>query len=248
MILGPILSTFQEARKAKRKLLAVLIDPDTLGSEALNELVELSDRAEVDLFFVGGSLLTRDLLDQCLSHIKSRSTRPTVLFPGSVMQISEKADALLFLSLVSGRNPDLLIGNQVIAAPYIRQMDLESLATAYMLVESGAQTTAQYMSGSAPLPRNKPEIAACTAMASEMLGFKLIYLDAGSGAEQPVSIELIAAVRQSVDLPIIVGGGITSAAKAVANCQAGADVIVIGNATEKDPSLIFEIAEALHSV
>lgn len=240
------LSVFQGARATGRKLFALLIDPDSLSENELCLLLDEAQKAAVDLFLVGGSLLTRDALDDCLTQIKKGSTKPTVLFPGSIMQMSEKADALLFLSLVSGRNPDLLIGNQVIAAPYLRQMELETIATAYMLIESGALTTAQYMSGSLPLPRHKPEIAACTAMAAEMLGFKLIYLDGGSGAEHAVSEELIRAVRESVDIPIVVGGGIRSAEQAQASCAAGADVVVVGNAIEKNPTLIGEIARAVH--
>lgn len=234
------------AKQRGRKLLALLIDPDTPDGDGLKNLATEAEKANVDLIFVGGSLLLKDVLDDCLTNLKSFTNIPVILFPGSVLQISEKADALLFLSLISGRNPDLLIGNHVIAAPYLKQLNLELLPTGYMLVDSGRATTASYMSGSQPIPHNKPEIAACTAMAGEMLGLKLLYLDGGSGAQNPVSEEMIGQVRAAVEAPIIVGGGIATAEKALANCKAGADVIVVGNATEKNPAILKEIAEAVH--
>ncbi len=237
----------QQARRSGRKLMALLIDPDKLDQPGLQLLVQEAQNGGVDLIFVGGSLLTGDALHSCLEQVRSRCSIPVVLFPGSLLQISEAADALLFLSLISGRNPDLLIGNQVIAAPYLKEMDLEILSTGYMLVESGRPTTASYMSNSQPIPHNKPEIAACTAMAGEMLGLKLIYLDGGSGAVHPVSEKMVAQVRASVDLPIIVGGGIRHPETARSICRAGADVVVVGNATESQPELIPSIAEAIHN-
>ncbi len=241
-----VLQTFALARQQKQKKLALLIDPDTPGEDQLKHLVQEANQAHVDYIFVGGSLLLKDTLESCLVKVKSLTNIPVILFPGSVLQVSEKADAILFLSLISGRNPDLLIGNQVIAAPYLKQLDLEILPTGYLLVESGQATTASYMSGSQPIPHHKPEIAACTAMAGEMLGLKLIYLDGGSGAQYPVSESMVQQVRQAVDAPIIVGGGIKTPEKAVANCKAGADVIVVGNATESNPKLLRQIAEAVH--
>lgn len=247
MSTNPVYQIILEAKQQGKKLLALLIDPDTPDSSALKVLAQEAEKAKVNLIFVGGSLLLKDVLDQCLTQLKSYTNIPVVLFPGSVLQISDKADALLLLSLISGRNADLLIGKHVIAAPYLKQMNLELLPTGYMLIESGSTTTAAYMSGSEPIPHNKPEIAACTAMAGEMLGLKLLYLDGGSGAQKPVSEEMISKVRAAVDAPIIVGGGIASAEKARANCQAGADVIVVGNATEKNPAILREIADAVHN-
>lgn len=241
-----VLHHIQEARLKQRKLLAVLIDPDCASEEQLIHLVEQARKGPADLIFVGGSLLLRDALDQCVASIQDHCDIPVVLFPGSVMQLSPRADALLFLSLISGRNPEFLIGHQVVAAPYLRQMDLEVMSTGYMLIESGKPTTASYMSGTDPIPHQKPEIAASTAMAGELLGMKLIYMDGGSGAEIPISETMIRQVRASVDIPIIVGGGINSAEKAQSNCQAGADVIVVGNALETDPHLLQEIAQAIH--
>ena len=241
-----ILQHIQQARRQQHKLLAVLIDPDCAGEEQLIHLVEQAQKGQADLLFVGGSLLLRDTLDPCITTIRDNCDIPVVLFPGSVMQLSSQADALLFLSLISGRNPEFLIGHQVIAAPYLSQMDLEVMATGYMLIESGKPTTASYMSGTNPIPHQKPEIAASTAMAGELLGMKLIYMDGGSGAQIPISETMIRQVRQSVDIPIIVGGGINSAEKAQSNCQAGADVIVVGNALETDPHLLQEMAQAIH--
>jgi putative glycerol-1-phosphate prenyltransferase len=169
-----------------------------------------------------------------------------ILFPGSPSQVTRYADALLYLSLVSGRNADLLIGQHVLSAPLIKQSGLEVLPTGYMVIDGGAPTTVSYISNASPIPANKKEIAQCTAMAAEMLGMKLIYLDAGSGARTPVTEEMVASVSAQIEVPLIVGGGITSAEKAAAICQAGADVVVVGNAIEKDRSLIQAISEAVH--
>lgn len=242
--ISPIITS---AKANSKKLLAVLIDPDKLGEAALIDLVKEANAAPADLIFIGGSLITGTSLDSCITTVKSHSNIPVILFPGSIMQVSPKADAILFMSLISGRNPDLLIGNQVISAPYINQIKLETLSTGYMLVDCGQSTTAIYMSGSAPLPYNKPEIAACTALAGEMLGLSQFYLDGGSGADKTVNPEIIKAVRAAVEKPIIVGGGIRSAAQAKLICEAGADVIVIGNVTEENPAIIKEIASTIHS-
>ena len=237
-----------EGYQQGKKRLAVLVDPDTPDSNTLQTIIKKANEAEADFIFLGGSLLVKDALDECIDAIKSMTNIPVILFPGSIMQVSGKADALLFISLISGRNPELLIGSHVISAPYIRQAKLETLPTGYILVDSGRQTTASYMSGSAPIPYNKPEIAACTAMAGEMLGQKLIYMDGGSGADNPISTKMIGAVRKSVDLPIIIGGGIRDAETAVKICQAGADIVVVGNASEENPDLIRIIAQAVHNV
>lgn len=173
---------------------------------------------------------------------------PVLLFPGSPSQISKRADALLYLSLISGRNADLLIGQHVISAPFVRASGLEIISTGYMVIDGGAPTTVSYISNATPIPADKADIALCTAMAGEMLGHKLIYMDAGSGAKKPISETMIAAVAQSITVPLVIGGGIRDAEKAYLNCKAGADIIVVGNAIEKEASLVKEISDAVHSV
>jgi putative glycerol-1-phosphate prenyltransferase len=183
-----------------------------------------------------------DQLSTILKTIKSSCGIPVILFPGNNLQINREADAILLLSLISGRNPELLIGRHVISAPILKNSGLEVISTGYLLIDSGKTTTVNYMSQTMPIPREKSDIAACTAMAGEMLGMKLIYLDAGSGAGQPVPADMIRTVRNSVSIPVIVGGGITGATQAKEAFRAGADVVVAGNAIEKDPGLIPIIA------
>lgn len=234
--------------KAKgKKQFAILVDPDKVKVKDLDKLVKVAAQAKADYFFIGGSLITDNKLDECLRIINKQSKIPTVLFPGSVMQVSPQAKAILLLSVISGRNAEMLIGKHVIAAPLLKSSKLEIIPTGYMLIDSGRATSVTYMSNTTPIPADKNDIAVCTAMAGEMLGLKLIYMDAGSGAKQPITEEMIRAVSKSVSVPLIIGGGISSAEKALKNCKAGADVIVVGNAIEKDYSLISEIAAAVHS-
>jgi putative glycerol-1-phosphate prenyltransferase len=243
------MSIYEKIRKNNsRKSFAVLIDPDKYDPEGLDLVIFSARECSVDFIFVGGSLLTYDHLDVTLTTIKSRTDIPVILFPGSILQLNEKADAVLLLSLISGRNPDLLIGKHVIAAPYLKNSSLEILPTGYMLIESGPITTAQYISNTIPIPRLKDDIAICTAMAGEMLGLRLIYMDAGSGAEMPVSASMISKVKENISIPLIVGGGIRTPDQAMAGCKAGADMIVVGNAIEKDYSCLKEIAHAIHSL
>jgi len=237
-----------ERRKDHKKSFAVLIDPDKVVDGDISHLVSLATEAGVDFFFVGGSLVVSQNLDECVLSIKRQCEIPVVLFPGSPSQVSRHADALLYLSLISGRNPELLIGQHVISAPMVRNRGLEVMPTGYMVNDGGAPTTVSYISNANPLPADKKEIAVCTAMAGEMLGMKLIYMDAGSGAKVPISEKMIQSVSSCIDIPLIVGGGITDAEKAYLNCNAGADIIVIGNAIEKDASLIKEMSTAIHSV
>jgi phosphoglycerol geranylgeranyltransferase len=227
--------TFYTLRRSSSKGLAVLIDPDSLSDEAAMQMARQAEVLKVDFFFVGGSLMVRNRTEQVIAVLKAHAAIPTILFPGSLQQIAPNADGILFLSLISGRNPELLIGTHVLAAPLLRQTKLEIIATGYMLVESGRTTTAHYISNTQPLPHDKPDIAACTAMAGEMLGLKLMYLDGGSGATYTVSPEMVAAVATHTQTPLIVGGGIRSVEEARRIWQAGAEVIVIGNALEKDP-------------
>jgi len=182
-----------------------------------------------------------------IRFIKERSPAPVLLFPSHSLHLDAQADGILLLSLISGRNPEFLIGQHVLAAPLLRQSKLQILPTGYMLVESGRQTTASYMSGTTPLPHDKPSIAACTAMAGEQLGLRLIYLDGGSGALYPISAAIIRAVREAVDVPLIVGGGLNTVEKAHAALSAGADVIVVGNQIEKDVTFLGAVAEAVHA-
>ncbi|ANI89873.1 geranylgeranylglyceryl/heptaprenylglyceryl phosphate synthase [Arachidicoccus ginsenosidimutans] len=236
-----------ERKKSKRKSFAVLIDPDKINNTQIDKMVALSIDAKVDYFFVGGSLVVINKTDDIIQQIKSSCDIPVVLFPGAPSQVSRYADALLFLSLISGRNPELLIGQHVISAPMIKQSGLEVIPTGYMVIDGGAPTSVSYIANTSPIPADKNDIAMCTAIAGEMLGLKLIYMDAGSGAKNPVNENMITRVAQNIDAPLIVGGGILTPEKALANCNAGADVIVVGNAIEKDASLIKEIGNAVHS-
>jgi phosphoglycerol geranylgeranyltransferase len=230
-----------------KKSIAVLIDPDKIADAAqLEPLLRLADENCVDYFFVGGSLVTTTNLGDVVKTIKNNVSIPVVLFPGSALQIASSADAILFLSLISGRNPDLLIGQHVVAAPILKNNKLEILPTGYILINSGKITSVAYISNTTPIPEDKYSLAACTAMAGEMLGLKLIYLDAGSGAEREVNKKMISAVRKSVAVPLIVGGGINTPEKAIQSLEAGADLIVIGNALEKSPVLLTEIAEKVY--
>ncbi|MBK9286954.1 MAG: geranylgeranylglyceryl/heptaprenylglyceryl phosphate synthase [Flavobacteriales bacterium] len=246
-MVGAVLEHIEEAKGSQRKLLAVLIDPDFGQNEAvLERTVQNACMAKADLLFVGGSLLTTASFDRCVERVKSLSDRPVVLFPGSPAQLSRHADAVLFLSLISGRNPELLIGHHVTAAPSIKALGLEAIPTGYMLVDGGRPTTVSYVSQTLPIPHDKPGIAAATALAGELLGLRAIYMDTGSGAQRTVSPAMIAAVRKAVNVPLIVGGGIRDAATARALCEAGADVLVVGTAFEQDPELIFAMSEAVH--
>ena len=234
-------------KEANKKSFALLIDPDKQDSDQLLSIIEKANQTNTDYLFVGGSLLTNDSLDLCLSTMRSNTDIPIVLFPGNAMQVNNKADAILFLSLISGRNAEMLIGKQVITAPILKKSSLEVLSTGYMLIDSGKPTTVSYMSNTTPIPRHKDTVAACTAIAGELLGLKIIFMDGGSGAKHPISKEMISAVRESIEVPIIIGGGINSGKKAIENCQAGADIIVVGNAIEKDQNLIAEISTAIHN-
>src|SRR6185503_2103218 len=236
-------------RKAKgQKSFAVLIDPDKVTVDKIDELTSLAISAKVDYLLVGGSLVISNRLDEVVQQIKRYCDIPVILFPGSPSQITPFADALLYLSLISGRNPELLIGQHVISAPVVKGSGLEIMSTGYIVIDGGAPTTVSYISGAAPLPSDKDEIAMCTAMAGEMLGMKIIYMDSGSGAKRPITESMIKIVADHIDVPLIIGGGIIHPEKAYLNCKAGADVIVVGNAIEKDASLIKEMSDAVHSV
>jgi putative glycerol-1-phosphate prenyltransferase len=242
-----ITQNLQQSCQQKRRQFAVLIDPDEVDAYRLQQLVQTAVDSGVDYFFVGGSLVVGSDMEDTIRFLKTHTTIPVVIFPGSIQQVHPSADALLFLSLISGRNPELLIGNQVLAAPYIRKSGLEAIPTGYILVDGGAPTTVSYISNTNPIPHDKKEIAVSTALAGEMLGMKVIYMDAGSGARRHISADMIKAVSTVITVPLIVGGGIRTPESAYELSSAGADVIVVGNAIEKDPSLIREISFAIHS-
>jgi phosphoglycerol geranylgeranyltransferase len=242
-----VLEQMQSRKQAGIKSFALLLDPDHFQPLRDTVLLRRAEKQNVHYIFVGGSLVQSAQLSEMLQFLKANTSIPVILFPGSVLQVNAGADALFFLSLISGRNAELLIGNHVIAAPYIRKTNLEVIPTGYMLIDSGRQTTASYMSQTQPIPHDKPDIAKCTAMAGEMLGLKVIYMDGGSGAMHSIHPEMIQAVHEAVDIPLIVGGGIRSAAKANELLHAGADIIVVGNALEQDTenALLEEITQAV---
>jgi phosphoglycerol geranylgeranyltransferase len=242
----PITASLFALRQHRAKGLAMLLDPDKVELADVPDIVALAETGEVDYFFVGGSLVTHDGIHRLVPALKAHTSLPVVIFPGSGYQIVPEADGILFLSLISGRNPELLIGQHVIAAPLLRQTQLEVMATGYMLIDSGKPTTVHYISNSLPIPYNKPDIAVCTALAGQYLGLRLIYMDGGSGADRPVSCEMVKAVSQQVEVPLIVGGGIREVGQALALWEAGADLLVIGNALERDPEgkLLRELAAA----
>lgn len=243
-----IYKTLAEAKSRGEKKFVVLLDPDKMSLRNLEKTLELSVEAKVDYFFIGGSLIVNNMLDQVLDKIRKTTNIPSILFPGNAFQLSYRADGLLFLSLISGRNAELLIGKHVITAPYLKIAPIEIMSTGYILVDGGKATTVSYISNTSPIPAGKDDIALCTAIAGEMLGLKLMFMDAGSGALNPVSESMIEAVSSATSVPLIVGGGIRTPEKALANVKAGADLVVVGNAIEKDPNLILEMAAAVHSV
>jgi phosphoglycerol geranylgeranyltransferase len=247
------MKTFQrllDIRNTRGAGYLILIDPDKIDHSALPSFVRDATEAGADGFLVGGSLLMANEMDQLLQIIKSNTTLPVVIFPGSLFQISPVADAILFLLMISGRNPDHLIGNQVIASPIIKKIGLEAISTGYMLIEAGKTTSAEFMSNTKPIPHNKPDIAVAHALAAEYIGIKMLYLDAGSGADFPVPDEMIQSIKKYCSLPMIVGGGIRTPEVAREKVKAGASFIVTGTVNEYNShhSLVREFAEAVHSV
>lgn len=227
----------------------ILIDPDNIDDKKLPAFVREATEAGTDGFLVGGSLMLSNEFDRALQTIKNNTSLPVVIFPGSLFQVSSFADAILFLVLISGRNPEHLIGNQVIAAPVIKRMKLEAISTGYMLIEAGKTTSAEFMSNTKPIPHNKPDIAVAHALAAEYIGMKLLYLDAGSGADHAVSDAMIRSISHYSSLPVIVGGGIRTPEEARKKVEAGASFVVTGTIIEQNShgSVIREFAEAVHS-
>ncbi|GGF32426.1 phosphoglycerol geranylgeranyltransferase [Echinicola rosea] len=242
----PVIATaLKELRRNGAKGVALLIDPEKCeDTEMLDHLVKLAASHKVDFIFLGGSLIDDNNMDFIIQRIKRLSKKtPLVLFPGNAIQVTDKADGILFLSLISGRNPELLIGQQVTAAPLLEKSSLEVLPTGYMLVNDGQITSASYISQTIPLPNDKPALAVATALAGQYLGMQYLFLDAGSGAKVPVSKAVIRAVHKKTDCPLIVGGGIDSVDKARNAWEAGADLIVLGNGAEKNPGLLTEVTD-----
>lgn len=241
------MNVYDKLSDTSRKKFVVLIDPDKPTDEQIIEIVEKSKKVGVDFFFVGGSLLLTDSLDNCIKLIKKHCDIPVLIFPGDSLQISKWCDGFLLLSLISGRNSEMLIGRHVVAAPYLKLYGNEIIPTGYMLIDGGCQTSVSYMSNTTPIPHDKDDIAMCTALAGEMLGLKVIYMDAGSGAINPISNEMIYKVKNTISIPLIVGGGIRTPEKAAEMARAGADVIVVGNALEKGIEKLREFADAVHN-
>lgn len=248
MAAGKIYKQLQQLKNESKSAFAVLVDPDKVSPADMQYLARLCNDAGVDFVFMGGSLLVSHQLDGCIQRFKAESNIPIVLFPGSPAQVTPYADALLYLSLISGRNAELLIGQHVISAPAVKSSGLEVISTGYMVIDGGAPTTVSYVSNSAPIPANKPDIALCTAWAGELQGKHIIYMDAGSGAKNPITEEMIHKVSSNIDVPLVVGGGIKTPEKVYAASKAGATVVVVGNAIEKDPLLIRDLAQASKAV
>jgi putative glycerol-1-phosphate prenyltransferase len=233
-----ILDFINNAKKKNQKLLAILLDPDKIKLTDLPNTIQKINKSNANLIFIGGSLLFKNVLDEFVKIAKENTKLPILLFPGSAMQITNNADGILFLQLISGRNPEYLISNQVIAAPLLKQTNLEVISTGYMLIESGRETTASYISNTKPIPSHKPEIAMATAIAGEYIGNKLIYMDGGSGALNPIPINVIKKVANNIDIPIIIGGGLRTKETIQNAYDAGATVVVVGTAFENDKNLL----------
>lgn len=245
-----VLERLQALRRTGTKGFGLLLDPDKIDRSRLKPLLEQLPQAGVDMILVGGSLVAAADIGSLIRFVKSYSALPVVLFPGHSMHLAAEADALLLLSLISGRNPDLLIGQHVHAAPVLEQLSLEVLPTGYMLIDGGRATSASYMSGTQPIPHDKADIAAYTALAGQYLGMRVIYADAGSGAQRPIGAPMIRAMAAKLQVPLIVGGGIRSAADAQACLAAGADMFVVGTALEgkEDIELLHELGAAKQAV
>jgi phosphoglycerol geranylgeranyltransferase len=242
-----LLDTFATLKKQQKKALAVLIDPDQ-GAEAVLNTAQLCQLYGVDFIFVGGSLITDGVLKDTLKIIKQNYFGLVFIFPGNELMIDEQADGILLLSLLSGRNPEFLIGKHVVAAPNLIKSKLDIVPTAYLLIDGGKETSVSYISNTKPIPADKPDIALATALAGQLLGMQCLYMDAGSGALQPISVQMIQKIKQQIKIPIIIGGGIKTAETALNIYKAGADLIVIGNGVEDNQSLIETISQVKNKI
>ncbi len=242
MIFDTLITTIEK----KGAVYIVLIDPDKEDDNSIINRVKNANNSGVDALFVGGSIMMDINYNSIVKKIKSLSNIPVILFPGGVGQLNKHFDAMLFMSLISGRNPRFLIEEQVLAAPIVDNMNIETISTGYILVNGGSNSSVEFMSSTKPIPMERVEITVAHALAGQYLGMKLIYLEAGSGAIHPVTTEVIKAVRAAIDLPIIVGGGIKTPEKARDAVEAGASIIVTGNILEEDDNCVQEFADAIH--
>jgi putative glycerol-1-phosphate prenyltransferase len=220
-----------------KKSIALLLDPDKAKGDSLVNVLKIAAECKTDYILAGGSI-TFNSIDTLIENIRKLCSIPVILFPGNLLQLTKKADAILLLSLISGRNPELLIGNHVIAAPYLKAVKDKLLPVGYILISCGNKTSVEYISQTEAIPCDKPDIVVATALAGEMLGLKMIYLEAGSGATSTVPINIVKAVRENVSVPVTVGGGIKSAKEVEDLFNAGADMIILGNGVEKNPQLL----------
>jgi phosphoglycerol geranylgeranyltransferase len=219
------------------KSVALLLDPDKATAEGLRNILRIASECKADYILAGGSL-TFNSIDNLIDTVRNLCSIPIVLFPGNLLQLSRKADAILLLSLISGRNPELLIGNHVIAAPYLRSVREKLISVGYILVGCGKKTSVEYISQTEAIPADKSDLVVATALAGEMLGFHMIYLEAGSGAVKPVPPEIISAVKENVSIPIAVGGGLKNREEITEAFNAGANLVILGNGCEKNPGLL----------
>ena len=225
-----------------KNAVAILIDPEKFSTlPHLSSFLEKINAAKPNFIFIGGSTVTRKDFNQCIKEIKAKTTIPIVIFPGASHQISKEADAILFLSLLSGRNPDYLIGHHVQAVDELEKMDIEIIPTAYLLIDGGRKSAVEYVTQTSPIPSDQPNIVRKTALAGKFQGKKIIYLDAGSGAIHSIPTEIIKSVN-NLEMPLIVGGGITSIEEVSLAHKAGANIVVIGNKIEKDIDFLLDIA------
>lgn len=239
-----IFQSIIRSKKKNKKLFAVLVDPDKFSAEIIQE----ADKSKVDFIFVGGSNVKNGNFHQCVNTICKITNIPLVIFPGSSEQISEKADAILLLSLISGRNPDYLIGEHIRAAQQLQKSKLEIIPTGYILIGGGKRISIQKVTRTSPINGSDKNLAVSTAIAGALLGMKMIYLEAGSGAKNILNISIVKAIKKNISVPIIVGGGIDSPEKAIGLCNSGADMIVVGNAIEKDATLVKKISKAIYAL
>jgi phosphoglycerol geranylgeranyltransferase len=244
--MGSIHKTISENVKAGKKMFAWLIDPDKYTIKSLEERLIIAQKTSLDFVLIGGSLLMQNRINEIIKLVKSYVSIPVILFPGNSMQVNENADGILFLSLISGRNADYLIGKHVEISMMLKKSNLEILPTGYMIINTGIPTSVSYISNTTPIPYDKAEIAVCTAIAGELLGLKLIFIEGGSGAKIPVDIKMVRAVKDNIGIPLIVGGGIVDVLQLKEILNAGADIIVAGNGIEKNPDLIAEFSDAVN--
>ncbi len=235
-------NVYKSILNSKAKKFVLLIDPDKHTENSLFDLSVFINDSAVDFIFIGGSLVS-ERLDAAISIIKRYTKIPIILFPGSLLQLTDKADAMLLLSLISGRNPDYLIGNHVLAAPFLKRANIEVIPTGYIIVSNENSSSVEYISNTKPIPPGKDDLVVATAIAGEMIGNKLMYLEAGSGAKERISNHLISSVKKSISIPLIVGGGIKEVKDVVDIYNAGADIVVVGSAVEKNPLLLNQMAE-----